>query len=736
MSLLIVSNRLPITAAEEDGQLRFRESAGGLVSGLSAYLDSLKGSAFAQSDYVWIGWLGATVDDSKREELKTKAQEFRAHPVFLSEEAMDKFYLGFCNKTIWPLFHYFPTYAVYDQTYWSQYEQVNRVFCDAVMEILKPGDVVWIHDYHLMLLPRMLRERAAETSIGFFLHIPFPSYEIFRLLPGSWRKDILNGLLGADLIGFHTHDYTEYFLRCVLRVLGHEHNMGKLVIDGHLKKAETFPMGIDFDKFHQTARHPETLKLKNAIRKTFSNIKVVLSVDRLDYTKGVINRLRGYEQFLEQNPTWREKVTLSMVLVPSRVGVQHYQETKSQIDELVGKINGRFGTITWTPILYQYKFLPPCPLTALYIASDVALVTPLRDGMNLVAKEYVATRTDQTGVLILSEMVGASKELGEAIIVNPNHIEDIARALKEALEMHRDEQVRRNKVMQNRLKRYNVVRWANDFIKTLTEIQDQQKNINVAYLDSNAKQQLSHDFRQAERRLFLLDYDGTLAPFVDQSQMAKPSKELIRLLTQLAGDQKNQVVLMSERDKVTIQSWYGALEINLVAEHGVWIKEKYGDWKMLKPLTNDWKAQVFPIIEMYADRLPGSFIEEKEYSIVWHYRKADPFAGPMRAKELADDLLHFTTNIDVQVLLGKKTVEVRNAGVNKNAASQQWLATQKYDFIMATGNGWADEDLFKFVPSTAYSIKVGMIPSHARFNLRNPAEMLGLLEELADHSNA
>lgn len=365
----------------------------------------------------------------RREQLKSALiSEFKAYPVFLSEMAMEKFYHGFCNKTIWPLFHYFPSYAVYDVDYWTNYKQVNEEFCKEILKILKPGDVVWVHDYHLMLLPKMLRDKAPDTAIGFFLHIPFPSYEVFRLLPSRWRKAILEGMLGADLIGFHTHDYTQYFARCVTRITGYEHNMNRINMGDHIAKADTFPMGIDFDKFHNAADSPEVVDKIDEIRSILPGCKIVLSIDRLDYTKGIVNRLRGYEAFLERSQDWHGKVTLIAVVVPSRVKVEHYQQMKKQIDELVGKINGRFGSVNWTPILYSYRYIPFEELIALYKTSDIALVTPLRDGMNLIAKEYIAAKTDGRGVLILSEMAGASKAMGEDVIINPSNIEEIADA--------------------------------------------------------------------------------------------------------------------------------------------------------------------------------------------------------------------------------------------------------------------------------------------------------------------
>jgi trehalose 6-phosphate synthase/phosphatase len=294
MRLLIVSNRLPITVVEEKGTLNFKESVGGLVSGLKSYLEAPINSPSSQpiNDYTWLGWPGITVGQKMKEKLSSKVySEYHAYPVFLSEKIMDKFYHGFCNRTIWPLFHYFTSHVAYNEDYWISYKEVNETFCQAVMQILRPDDIVWIHDYHLMLLPKLIRDRVPGIPIGFFLHIPFPSFEIFRLIPSKWRNEILEGLLGADLIGFHTHDYTQYFLRCVLRILGYENNMGRIAVNSHSVKADTFPMGIEFQKFHDAVSLPEVQNERNELEKVLADSKIVLSIDRLDYTKGVLNRL-------------------------------------------------------------------------------------------------------------------------------------------------------------------------------------------------------------------------------------------------------------------------------------------------------------------------------------------------------------------------------------------------------------------------------------------------------------
>lgn len=679
--LVVVSNRLPFNVSVEDGRFVFHGSAGGLVTGLSAYVESRKRARTEAPEHVWVGWPGANVEAPLRQKLKEEAQvKFHSHPVFLSEEEMNEFYLGFCNGTIWPLFHYFPSYTVYQANFWERYRHVNQVFCETLLEVVQEDDLVWIHDYHLMLLPRLLRARAPRLPVGFFLHIPFPSFEVFRFLPGKWRREILEGLLGADLLGFHTHDYAQHFLQSVLRILGYGHHMGQILLPGGVVKVESFPMGIDFDKWSDILSNPDVRREESDLKNTLSRVKVILSVDRLDYSKGIVNRLEGFEIFLETNPEYRGKVVLLMVVAPSRIGVYQYDLMKRQIEELVGKINGRFGGIDWTPVVYQYRQVPSQSLGALYSVSDICLVTPLRDGMNLVAKEYVAVRKDGTGVLILSEMAGAAKELAEAIIINPNNREEIAEALKEALETPVEEQRRRNQVMQHRLSRYNVTRWANDFIRALLSVKEEQKRLQARIMTPETREELIKKYESAQRRLLLLDYDGTLASYAAEPQMARPTELVLNLLGDLASKPASEVVLTSGRDKKTLETWFGMLPVSFVAEHGVWIKEGNKDWRMSKPLSNDWKARIAPLLESYTDRVPGSFVEEKEFSYVWHYRKADPELASLRGKELVDDLVHFTANIDVQVVQGNKVVEVRNAGVDKGTAALHFLSQKPLRF--------------------------------------------------------
>ncbi len=452
MRLVIVSNRLPFTVVNGEGGPQFKVSSGGLTTGLWSYLERGAAGSGERPEFVWLGWPGASVAPKDEPAVKAYAEkEFKALPVFLPEERMDRFYHGFCNKTLWPLFHYFPYLTFYEEAYWEEYKQVNRTFAEEVLKVLRPDDLVWVHDYQLMLVPGLIRERYPDMPIGFFLHIPFPSYEVFRLLPRAWRVEIIEGLLGASLVGFHTYDYTRDFLTSVLRTVGYEHQLGSLTLRERVVKVDTFPMGIDYERFARAAASAETEARVAELRAKCTGQKVIFSVDRLDYTKGLINRLHGYDLFLKRNPQWHGKVVFVVSVAPSRIGVESYQAMKQELEQTVGRIVGTYGNVHWTPLIYQFRNLGFEEIVALYRLCDVALITPVRDGMNLVAKEFVASRPDQTGVLILSEMAGAAKEMGEALIINPLHSGDYAQALEQALAMPLEEQVRRNRLLQERL---------------------------------------------------------------------------------------------------------------------------------------------------------------------------------------------------------------------------------------------------------------------------------------------
>jgi trehalose 6-phosphate synthase/phosphatase len=354
--------------------------------------------------------------------------------------------------------------------------------------------------------------------------------------------------------------------------------------------------------------------------------------------------------------------------------------------------------------------------------------------MNLIAKEYLASRVDKTGVLILSEMAGAAKELGEAVIINPNNTEEIANAMHEALEMPKTEQRRRNLIMQSRLRRYNVHRWAEDFIGQMQSMEPVQDQYLVKVLNDNNKSSLAEAFKCANRRLLLLDYDGTLVPLAKRPALARPGDGILRLLARLTEGDGNTVVLVSGRDKETLSSWFGSLPIHLVAEHGMWRKAPGSEWQLTTAVSTDWKARLLPILQRYADRLPGSFLEIKDFSVAWHYRTADPEQSQDLVGEVSDHLTSFTANVDVQVLHGSKVLEIKTAGSNKGAAARQWLANAEYDFVLSIGDDWTDEDVFAALPSSAFTIKIGLTSTRARFTMHDTREAILLLNMLAKTS--
>jgi trehalose 6-phosphate synthase/phosphatase len=718
--LLIVSNRLPISVAKRRGRLRFEASVGGLVTALGAFYKSRPS--------LWIGWPGIELEKlagEERQELEARLSSEGCQPVFLSQQDIEDYYHGFCNNTIWPLFHYFPEYAVYSASLWQAYRRVNRLFAEAVAGVARPGDIIWVQDYHLMLVPELIKERLPEMTVGFFLHIPFPSFEIFRLLP--WRRQLLEGLLGAELVGFHTYDYVQHFLNSVHSLLGYESLMGQVTAADRITKADVFPLGIDYQHFYRTARSPAVRSQVSRFREKLGNRRIVLSVDRLDYTKGIPQRLEAFDLFLERHPEQREKLVLVMVVVPSRTRVEQYAQLKKRVDELVGEINGKYGSIGWTPVWYLYRSLSFDSLVALYNLADIALITPLRDGMNLIAKEYIASRTDGGGVLILSETAGVAKELGEAIVINVSNPAEIVRALEEALAMPRSEQKGRNRIMQKRLQRYHVGRWADEFIDRLLYTRQLQDEVGTRALNNEAQNRLVSDFRQSRQRLIILGYDGTLIPFSAKPEQARPGAELKRLLKRLAAEPDSEVVLVSGRDRHALERWFGGLGVGLVAEHGAWVKEKGKPWEVGGSLPQGWKEELRPLLELYVDRTPGSFVEEKEFSLVWHYRKAEPRLGELRAREVVNDLLNITANLNLQVLEGNRIVEVKNAGVNKGQAALRWVSRRGWNFILAIGDDLTDEDIFRVLPAAAWTIKVGVGASAARFSLGSPGQVVSLL---------
>jgi len=662
VKLVIVSNRLPVSVVQRDGAYEIREAVGGLATAVRSFLRAVEGGkALGLSEVVWVGWSGLRAE-AETEEVRGRLREMGLVTVPLAGEEVNLFYEGFCNSTLWPLFHGLIVYTVFEGRFWDAYVRVNQKFAEVVLPLVEPGDIGWGHDYHLMLLPAIIRDAAPDAAVGFFLHIPFPPAEVFQLMPPPWRSAILDGVLGADLVGFHVHEYVNNFLRSVAKFLGYKAEAGAVYAGRRKVKVGAFPISIDFDFFYNSSLREDVAAMIKEFRQRLRGLKIVFSIDRLDYTKGNLNRLRAWERFLKENPEWRGKATFIMVVTPSRTGVPQYEAMKREIEREVGRINGELGEVDWTPVVYIYRFIPTPTLLALYNVADVALITPLRDGMNLVAKEYVASRRNCTGVLILSETAGAAHELLQALIVNPNDEGGVAAAIKRALTMSEEEQCRRIEAMQERIRQHDVVRWAVDFIHALAEAHLEAQEAAqpaAAPVDGKTAESIAAAFSAAARRLLLLDYDGTLVPHYPYAYQAVPDAELLALLRELAAHPETHVAVVSGRGKEFLEAWLGNLPIYIVAEHGAFIRHSDGNWVQIFPFDTEWKAAVRRVMEEFAELAPGSYVEEKQSSIAWHYRNVEPEVGEAIAARLIEALGGLLAGTTAAVLKGNKVVEVR-----------------------------------------------------------------------------
>jgi trehalose 6-phosphate synthase/phosphatase len=729
--LIIAAYRLPFKFVKTRKGYKAIQNSGGLVSAILSLSENFKknnNNTFKEK-IVWTGSSDNIPDDFSAQ--KYENDYFDIIPVNFPQHLNDLFYGGFCNDLIWPLFHYFPTYSVFNTRYFEAYKEANSKFCDEILKIIKPGDFVWIHDYQLMLLPDMIRKRAPKANIGFFLHIPFPSFEIFRLLPRSWREAIINGMLGSDLIGFHTNDYAQHFIKSVKRTTGLECRQNIIYTQSKLVKADAFPIGIDYEKFNSACFNKDVLAEKQNIKNYLSGQKLIFSVDRLDYSKGLLLRLKGFETFLENYPEWHSKVVFNMVIIPSRDNIEKYKDMKKEIESTVGRINGKYGSLAWRPIIYQYKSLSFSELVALYDLSDVGLITPLRDGMNLVAKEYIACQIENKGVLILSEMAGASAELNEALIINPVDNIEMAEAIFRALVMKPNEILTRLERMQKRISSYNVFEWALDFFNQTREIKKQQYLTDVRFINKTISAQIISDYRKASRRILFLDYDGTLVSFGKFPEQITIERKTLSIIRKLTDDPKNQIVIISGRTKDFLENEFKGVDVTLVAEHGYFIKKVKGEWESIINTDSQWKNSVRPILEEYVSRCNGTFIEEKTASIAWHYRNADSEFAQLRLHELRDDLSEVIRHkTEFEILEGNKVLEIKSGKYDKGEAANTLINNNDFDFFLAAGDDKTDEALFKVLNEKGFTIRIGLSPSVAKYNISDLSLFLKLLKDL------
>ena len=729
--LIIISNRLPFAIERHNSEIIVRQSTGGLVSAIKSYIERNK-THKNYTDHIWMGSMeGSEQDWNEAIQNGLIPDDFPMKPIFPDDLTYNNFYNGFSNSALWPLFHYFPSLVEFKKEYFDDYKKINQLFTDSIVNIYEEGDIIWIHDYQLMMIHDMLRRVLPEATIGFFLHIPFPSYEILRLLPTAWKKQLVQGMMGADLIGFHTQDYVQHFIQSAKMLLQVESQFNTVYYGSRMVKVDQFPIGIDYQRFREACIDDTVVGICTEIEENFYDQKIIFSVDRLDYTKGISYRLAGFEHFLESHPEFRERIVFILNIIPSRDTISSYHEMKKAIEVQISTINGKSSSLHWQPIIYRYNHLDFEELCALYQAADVALITPLRDGMNLVAKEYIASCIDK-GVLILSELTGAASELNEAVLVNPTDTEEVANAIYSALTMPLIEQRSRLSYMQRRIAEYDIQKWINDFMDQLIITKKDQEALKVNILKENHTEKIVADFRMAKKRCILLDYDGTLAPYQKLPSLATPSEELIELLKQITADPSNEIVIISGRDVTTLDKWLGQLSLNMIAEHGACIKYRGTEWKEQIAINTEWKDQVRPLMQLFVDRCAGSFIEEKKSTLAWHYRNTNQELGFVRSRELRNSLLQLTANTALQVVDGNKVLEVRMVGVDKGIAALSMITGLDPDFILCVGDDATDEDMFRAIRDKAYTIKIGRANTSAEFTILSQKEVFPFLRRFIE----
>lgn len=727
--LILVSNRLPVSLERRENGYALEESAGGLATALSS---------MREEALLWIGWPGMAVPKADEPIVTERLAEHRLAPIFLSKREISLFYDGFSNRVIWPLFHYFPDRLTHIKDAYGVYRQVNLRFAEAVAEVAPEGAHVWIHDFQLMLMPAMLRRLRPDVGISFFLHIPFPSSEIYRMMPR--REELLRGLLGADYLGFHTHDYARHFRACCLRILGIASSADAIQLDGRRIGLGVHPIGIPIERFRERLELPETERYIAELARRYAGKKIIFSLERLDYTKGVPEKLLAYEAFLEREPSHQREIVLLQVLIPSRLDNPDYQELKREIDEAIGRINGLFGSPGHSPIEYIHRSLLPHELAAFYAFADLALITPLRDGMNLVAQEFVAVQQLYAerelippGALILSEFAGAATCLTRALLINPSDIEGVADAIEDALELSPEDREERMRVMMRRVRQLDAQAWAEKFCRDFEEhLQENQPRQPSVRVDEPVARKILSAARAAPSRYLFLDYDGTLRRIEERPHEAIPDASLLVLLERLARLPETEICVVSGRDHRTLDTWLGALPISLAAEHGAYFKERGGVFRPSTELDLSFMEPAAEIFEEFAEEIPGCEVERKATSVAFHYRRADEDYAEWRARELRATLVDEFSTYPVEILRGHKVLEIRARGVHKGIAVERVLAEcARGAFIFAAGDDRTDLDLYRALPESAFAVHIGGKGNEARYRMEDHRELRRLLEELA-----
>jgi trehalose 6-phosphate synthase/phosphatase len=686
--VVIVSNRLPFTFYRGSRGIERRPSTGGLVSALEPVISRRGGT--------WIGWPGIEV--KARERLSTKVKNYNVAPVLLSDSEVTRYYHGLSNRTLWPLLHSLSALARFERRDWQSYEKVNERFARLAAENARKGELIWVHDYHLMLVPEYLRQFTLGQRIAFFMHVPFPPYDIFRLCP--WDRQLLRGLLACDLIGFHVQSYASNFFDCVERLLSARVDREAMVVElgDRVSQVGVFPIGIDFDLFDQKAR--SVPRSQDEGRERF-----VLGVDRLDYTKGIPERIRAFERLLEIHPRHREEVVFLQLAVPSRSQVAEYRGLKRGIDELVGRVNGRFATANWSPIRYLYRSIPRDRLVALYRDAAVGLVTPMRDGMNLVAKEFVASQVDDPGVLVLSRMAGAAETMHEALLVNPFDLDGTAEAIHRALTMGPDERASRMASLRRRERRDNVEAWVDRFLESA-----ERSRATIQPLgDSEIHSWLGAFLRGYSLCLFL-DYDGTLAPLCAHPSEAKMSREMRRALETCVERKDTDVAVVSGRALADVAKMVDRSDVIYAGNHGLEIEGPGLESFQHEDLFHYGRRADILARELKPIEVDGGWTEAKGPTLTFHYR------GVPEAKRapLVEAARRIMTEAGYQARDAHLAVEARPPiGWDKGRAvlhilrslyGRSWSEQVR---VIYAGDDQTDEDAFRFLAGLAITFRVG-----------------------------
>ncbi|WP_430612543.1 bifunctional alpha,alpha-trehalose-phosphate synthase (UDP-forming)/trehalose-phosphatase [Flavobacterium sp. JP2137] len=721
---LIVSNRLPITIVLKNNTFEIIPSTGGLVSGLANLL--------SRPDTFWMGWVGCEVADPALQALITdELWKKKLIPVFLDKDLAVTYYNNFCNEIIWPLCHYEPTLANYQEKGWLAYKEVNNIFCNHINSLASAAHI-WIQDYHLLLLPELLRIKNEQVNSSFFLHIPFPIKEIFMQNP--WYLELLNGLLGANSIGFHTHKDRENFLNTAyFNGLLQADKNDTFIYNSRVIDISYCPLGIDMLSFKK-ALDSDPYKFKFLhLKEVFKNLKVVLSVDRMDYSKGITERLEAVGLFLKHYPEHLTRVSFVMILVPSREDIPAYGNLRETVNATVARINSKYGSPSWKPIHFFSTSFCQEELVAFYRFAQVCLVTSLRDGMNLVAKEYIACQQQGDGVLILSKHAGAAVQLQDAILINPYNTTATAAAINTALGMVGIEKLARMKSLFQSIEQFDHHRWNSHFEERRRRFDIEEKKISKKPLElvGNRLQTIKLKYFRAAKRLFLLDYDGTLVPFKPHPKNSVPSQCLLDCLTKLAQNPANIVVIISGRNKEFLEKYLSNKNVFLVSNHGLSGTYPDAQWKKYTHAVAHWKSEVVKLFHLFS--LPGTIIEDKDNSVAWHYRKVS-FAGIIEWKNnLIKALEYMTKNYNCEILQGDCVLEIKPLHYSKGSISQRIISEIQPDFIMAVGDDVTDETIFNILDQEQVSVKIGDKQTKAKYFIKCQTQVIPLIDSISNY---